>query len=135
MGSEMCIRDRYTTVAHTVSFVCGGCITAVDIPLRLIRPSRRGFIYGRHYLVPAVATSPFNTDLCFRFIPTRRPPTRLLVTPFGGGEVAVCGRIWSAADTSTIVEALQQQNINGVNCVVPTRGGFAHKLRGGALRS
>ena len=36
-----------------------GCyITAVDIPIRLIRPSRRGCIYGRHCLVPVVATAP-----------------------------------------------------------------------------
>ena len=46
--------------------------------------------------------------------------------PVWGGEVAVWGGIWSAADTSTILDALQkEQNENGVNYKAPTRSAFA----------
>ena len=64
------------------SFFFRGCqITAVDIPLQLIRESRRGCIFGGRCLVLVVAISPFNTDLNSRYIPTLRPPSRLLLTP------------------------------------------------------
>ena len=48
---------------------------------------------------------------------------------------AVCVGIWSTADTSTILNALQQQqSMNGVNCIVLTRSGFVQKLRARTLR-
>ena len=53
-----------------------------------------------------------------------------------GCVAAVYWGIWSAADTSTILNALQQQqNMNGANCIVSARSGFAQKLRALALRS
>ena len=53
-----------------------------------------------------------------------------------GCVAAVCGVIWSAADTSTILNTLQQQqNMNGVKCIGPTRIGFAQKMRARTSRS
>ena len=110
-------RARTLTTFAQFYFVRGCYITAVDIPLRLIRLSRHDCSYGRRCLVPVVATSPFHTSLCFCVIPTRRPPTRLLLTPFGAVRSPCVGEIWSAADTSTILDVLQQQqNMKVVNC-------------------
>ena len=48
----------------------------------------------------------------------------------------MCEGICSAADTCTVLDALQkQQKMNGVNCIVPSRSGFAQQWRAGALRS
>ena len=115
------------SVAHPVYFVRGCYITAVDIPLRLIRLSRCGCSYGRRGPAPVVATSPFHTGLCLRFIPRRRPPTHLLRTPYGAMR-SPCGGEYGRRPIHPLF-------MNGVNCSVPTRSGFTQKMRADALRS
>ena len=70
----------------------------------------RGLLQKRRCLLPVVATCSFHTGHCFRFIPTRHPPIRLLLTPFEASKSPSVGgyfEVWSAADKSITLDAFQ----------------------------